>query len=271
MNELSLMCITNNYKLAHVADKIGVDYIFVDLEILGKEQRQGHLDTVISRHTLNDVKIIREAVSESKLLVRVNPINEKSHQEIENVINLGADVIMLPYFKSKEEVEKAIHFIDGRVKLFLLLETMDAVNDIDRILELGSKIDAIHIGLNDLHLSYKLSFMFEPFVNGIIDKLICKFKNSNVKFGIGGVAELGKGDIPAEFVLNEHFKLGSEMCILSRSFSRQEDYDDEDDFLMSYSKKVADVRYYWNNINNNDVKKNSDIFKKMILDKVNNK
>ena len=45
---LKLMYITNDERVAKVAESSGVDWIFVDLEILGKEKRQGHLDTVIS-------------------------------------------------------------------------------------------------------------------------------------------------------------------------------------------------------------------------------
>ncbi|CAH6918433.1 HpcH/HpaI aldolase [Vibrio chagasii] len=268
MNNLSLMCITNDYKLAELADNTGVDYIFVDLEILGKEERQGHLDTVISKHSLDDVREIRKIISKSKLLVRINPINSNSYQEVEQVIALGADVIMLPYFKSKEDVEQIIKLVRGRAELFLLLETKEAVDDIDRILLLKENISAFHIGLNDLHLSYKLNFMFEPFINGIVDHLVEKFKNNDVDFGIGGVAELGRGDIPAEFVLNEHFKLGSQMCILSRSFSQRENYDDENDFLQSYSEKILNIRKFWNNIKESEVNINSKVFKELIMDKV---
>lgn len=271
MSKLELMCITNDCKLARQADKSGVDYIFVDLELLGKELRQGHLDTVISKHEIEDVGKIRKVVSNSKLLVRVNPINDGSLYEIESVISYGADVIMLPYFKSKEDVETIVKLVRGRVKIILLLENKEAVEDIDRIIDLKDSFEAIHIGLNDLHLSYKLNFMFEPFVNGIIDDLVNKFRSNDIKFGIGGVAEIGKGDIPAELVLNEHFKLGSRMCILSRSFSQRDKYDNEAEFLISYSKKVQGLRDYWNRIVDSKVNDDSVHFRKLVLNKVNQK
>ena len=56
---LKLMYITNNIDIAKIAEKSGVDWIFIDLEINGKEERQGHLDTVISRHSIEDVKKIK--------------------------------------------------------------------------------------------------------------------------------------------------------------------------------------------------------------------
>ena len=62
---LKLMYITNNEDIAKVAEASGVDWIFVDLEINGKVERQGHLDTVISRHHIDDVKKIKQCINES--------------------------------------------------------------------------------------------------------------------------------------------------------------------------------------------------------------
>lgn len=75
---LKLMYITNDERIAKIAEDSGVDWVFIDLEINGKEQRQGHLDTVISRHSIRDVSKIKKVLSKSQLLVRVNPIFEGS-------------------------------------------------------------------------------------------------------------------------------------------------------------------------------------------------
>ena len=57
---LKLMYITNDENVAKIADKHGVDRIFVDLEQIGKQERQGGMDTVQSKHTLDDVKKIKK-------------------------------------------------------------------------------------------------------------------------------------------------------------------------------------------------------------------
>ena len=57
---LRFMYITNDEQIAKIAEACGVDWIFIDLEINGKEQRQGHLDTVISRHRIGDVRRIKQ-------------------------------------------------------------------------------------------------------------------------------------------------------------------------------------------------------------------
>ena len=72
---LKLMYITNKPEIARIAERAGVDRIFVDLEYIGKESRQGGMDTVQSHHTINDIADIRKSITKAQLLVRCNPIH----------------------------------------------------------------------------------------------------------------------------------------------------------------------------------------------------
>lgn len=110
------------------------------------------------------------------------------------MIQAGADIVMLPYFKTVEEVESFIKFVDGRAKALPLLETPEAVECIDDILELPG-LDEIFVGLNDLSLGYKKKFMFELLTDGTLENLCLKFKQKNLSFGFGGIASLGKGEV----------------------------------------------------------------------------
>jgi len=217
---MELIFITNDPGLAIQAQNSGIDRVMVDLEILGKQDRQGHLNTVISGHSLEDVGRIRSVLNLSKLLTRINPINDQSKSEVDSVIEYGADIIMLPMFKFATEVRAFIQLVNGRAKTCLLLETKEAVLDIDNILSVEG-IDEIHIGLNDLHLSMGLSFMFELLKNGTVDKLSKKIIEAGVKFGFGGVARLGSGRLDASLILSEHIRLNSSMVILSRDFKKK--------------------------------------------------
>ena len=123
---IRLMYITNDVQVARMAEEAGVDRIFVDLETLGKAERQGGMDTVQSKHTVADVERMRSAVTGAKLLVRVNPIHDGSSEEINSVIAAGADIVMLPMYKTPREAEKFISFVGGRAKTMLLLETKEA-------------------------------------------------------------------------------------------------------------------------------------------------
>lgn len=214
---LKLMYITNNPDVAIIAQKYGVDRIWVDLEVLGKEERQKNLDTVKSRHSVNDIKIISPQLSTSEMLVRVNPWNENSLREIDGVISAGAQLVMLPMWKTVKEVQSFIKAVGGRAKTVLLLETKAAAGIIDDVLRLTG-IDEIHIGLNDLHLDYNLKFMFELLSDGTVERLCKKIAEAGIPYGFGGIAGIGEGALPAEKIILEHYRLGSTRAILSRSF-----------------------------------------------------
>lgn len=214
---LKLMYITNQPEIALLAEQNGVDWVFVDLELNGKVERQGHLDTVISRHTVRDVSRLRAVLKHAELLVRVNPIFQGSRYEINEVINRGADVVMLPYYKSVDEVATFIELVDKRAGVCLLCETKEAVACMSDVLKLPG-IDYVHIGLNDLHLSYGQSFLFEPLADGTVEAVTRQLQIAGIPYGFGGIARIGEGRLPAEKVLGEHVRLGSSLAILSRSF-----------------------------------------------------
>jgi 2-keto-3-deoxy-L-rhamnonate aldolase RhmA len=240
---LKLMYITNNVNIAKIAENSGVDWIFIDLEINGKEKRQGYLDTVISRHNIFDIKRIKEVLTKSELLVRVNPIYEGSKEEINKVINDGADIVMLPYFMDKNEVETFVDYVNERAKVCLLLETPEAVENIDSILAVRG-INYIHIGLNDLHLGYKMKFMFELLADGTVEMLCKRIKEKEIPYGFGGIAQLGQGILPAENILAEHYRLGSSMVILSRSFCNVNKMEYFHEIKTLFETGIKDIRDY---------------------------
>ena len=244
---LTLMYITNHPLVAEIAQTAGVDRIWVDMEYIGKEERQSGMNTVKSHHTVEDVATLRTVVNKSLLQVRVNPIHPAtkdycdSKEEIEETIKAGADVVMLPMFKSPNEVGQFIDYVGGRAKVLLLLETREAFERIDEILALEG-IDEIHIGLNDLHLSFCQTFMFEPLCDGKVDRLAEIFKSKSMKFGFGGIARVGHGMLPAEFVIGEHYRLGSSAAILSRGFCNMNLVDDPNEVRDLFIEGVKTIR-----------------------------
>ena len=222
---LNLIYITNRPEVALIAESNGVQRIMVDMETLGKEERQKNMNTVKSHHTVEDVAAIAKVLTKSELLVRINPWHENSPKEIEAVIAAGADSIMLPMWKSEAEVEAFLRTVNKRVHTTLLLETKEAVECLDAVLQ-HPLLGDIHIGLNDLHLSYGLTFMFEPLTNGMVEALCKKCKAQGVRYGIGGIAKLSKGLVPSECVIMEHYRLGSTGAILSRTFCNAEEIGD---------------------------------------------
>ena len=215
---LKLMFITNSVDIAKIAQDAGVDRIWIDMEWIGKDERQKGLNTVKSHHTIEDIKNLRPVVNRSELLVRINPINEHTKNEVDETIEAGADIIMLPMFKTIEEVNYFIECVNKRVKTMLLIETPDAVNIVDELIKI-KEIDEFHIGLNDLSIAMKKTFMFDLLKDGIVDHIIEILKKSGKPYGFGGIARIGKGLVKSEYVIREHYRLGSTRAILSRSFA----------------------------------------------------
>lgn len=238
------MYITNNPFVAKAAELAGIDWIFIDLEFLGKELRQANMDTVKSRHSVSDIKLIKPCLKKSKLLVRINPINDNSKNEIDDSIDAGADILMLPYFKSYNEVKTFLSLVNFRVKTCLLLETIEAVKEI-KLITSDERIDFIHIGLNDLHLEIKLKFMFELLSNKVVDGIIQEISKTNIIYGFGGIAGIGEGDLPSEYIINEHYRLKSNMVILSRSFYKQNGLEkDVKSVFDIFEPKIKKIRSY---------------------------
>lgn len=241
---LEYFYITNSPDVAIACEKAGVDRIFIDMEYIGKDERQGGLDTVKNHHTVDDIINVKKVLKKAKLLVRVNPVYENSEYEIDCVVAAGADYIMLPMWKSPEEVEKFISFVNGRAKTILLLETDEARLCLDDILKIQG-IDEIYIGLNDLHLSQHKKFMFELYTDGTIDEITSKLNSANIPFGIGGVGKVNCNNLlSAENILCEHYRLGSSMVILARAFLNADHFNNSDDFAIAFKNGLKENKDY---------------------------
>lgn len=240
---LKLMYITNKPEVAEIAQESGVDIVWVDLETLGKEERQHNMNTVKSRHTLQDAANVSKVLTNSSLMVRVNCWNENSQAEINGAVTAGAQLIMLPMWKMVSEVKKFIDAVDGRAKPVLLIETKEAVECLDEVLKLKG-IYAFHIGLNDLHLSFGLKFMFQLLSDGTVEKICKKIAAANIPYGFGGIAKIGEGTLPAENIVLEHYRLGSTRAILSRSFCNAEQIGDLKEIKRIFKENVTKLREF---------------------------
>lgn len=241
---LKLMYITNDPRVARIAVDAGVDRIFIDMEVMGKAERQGHMDSVKSFHTFDDIRRVEQAVGgDGEVLVRINPFHEGTKAEIDQAIACGADIIMLPMWKSAAEVAAFVNFVGGRAKTMALLETKEADAALEEVLKIAD-LDEIHIGLNDLHLSYGRQFLFELLADGTVDRICGLLKKSGKRYGFGGVGRPGGGMLPAEYILAEHHRLGSGMVILSRSFCNTSAVTDYAEIESTFRRGVAEIRQW---------------------------
>ena len=242
---MEYISITNEVKLAQYFEYCGIDDIMVDLEIIGKKERQKGLNTVISAHSIEDIDKIKKCLTKSKCLVRINPMYEGTENEIEESIARKADIIMLPMFKTVEEVEIFVELVGERAMKYLLLETPQALVRVDDILDVDG-IDAVHIGLNDLSIGMGLDFLYEPLIGGIIEYLCQKIAHKKIKYGFGGVSRLEKGKL----ILSEHFRLGSKMVIINRDFRKYKDTYEEVIKEIDMQYEIRKINQYLDNLQN---------------------
>ncbi len=255
---MKTILITNQVEIASYAQSSGIDIIMVDLEILGKRERQNNLDTFITDHKLSDLQVIRECLTESKMLVRINPINKNSKKEIDSVIEHKPDYIMLPMFNLPSEVDYFLKCVNGRSKTILLFETVGSVCNVEDILSING-LDLAYVGLNDLSLELKLDFLFELLSGGVVEYLSKKFKEHNINFGFGGISRIDSGTLDPKLILSEHVRIGSQYVILSRSFHNNSknlfELKDKID-LKSEIKKIKDLYRQYSDSSSSSLEKN---------------
>lgn len=214
---MKLMILAADPISAIEAQKAGVDRIFYDLEWIGKNERQHGRNTVLSNNSIDDIPLVRQVLKESELLVRTNPIHAYSRTEVDKAIAYGADVLMLPMVVDQHDAEQYVKMVSGRARVCIMIETAAALARIDKILAVPD-VDEIFIGLNDLHISMGLTFMFELLSDGLVEYIADKCNKAGIPFGFGGIARIGEGDLPSDYILGEHVRLGSTSVILSRTF-----------------------------------------------------
>ncbi len=219
---IELIQITNDPAFARRCDQLGGMRVFVDLERLGKAERQAGRNTFISSHAVSDVGAVRKVLRDSRLMVRVNPLHPGTREEVQAVLAEGADLLMLPMFTQPAQLERFAGIVEGRVPVVALLETREALESLDRWIATPG-LQEVFVGLNDLHLSLRQRFMFEPLAQGLVDRVAEAAKAQGLRFGFGGIARANEGLLAGRDVLAEHLRLGSSSVILSRTFHREED------------------------------------------------
>lgn len=230
---LELFQITNDPALAKRCDALGGFRLFVDLERMGKAERQAGRNTFISEHQLADVARVRAVLRQSPLMVRVNPLHAGTRAEVDAVIGEGADLVMLPMFSGAGDLRAFSDIVAGRVPIVPLLENGAALASVDDWAGTPG-LHEIYVGLNDLHLSLGCRFMFEPLADGSVERVAQAARRHGLPFGFGGIARIDEGLLPGRDVLAEHLRLGSRAVILSRTFHR--------DSEMDFEREVAALR-----------------------------
>ena len=266
MRDINLFFCSNKPDIAAYAVACGVDRVFVDLETIGKQERQMASNCVMHSHTMSDVRKIRSVVPAGKLLVRINPVYCGTQEEVKQVVDSGADVIMLPMWKTMQEVEMFLSCVSGRTRVCLLAETPEGLACLPQLCQVP-EVDEFHIGLNDLSIALNKKFLFETLADGLVEEATQCLRDNNKTFGIGGIARIKEGLVPPEVLLGEHVRLGSVAAILSRTFDRNIQTLDALKKEMNFSEQVSMLKRIYRDYQHQSLEElyaNQMLFKRLV-------
>ena len=206
-------------QIARRADDAGVDRIGLDLEVIGKAERQRGLGTWVSQHTESQLDAMRQAVRRNELFCRINPIHRGSKGEIDRVVARGVDVLMLPMFTTIEEVERFVALVNGRAKAVILVEHRLAAEQIERIVRVPG-LDNVHVGLTDLSLSLGVSNRFALLASDLLDRIATAVRGEGLRLCVAGIGRAMDTSyaVPADAVYAQYPRLGATGALISRAF-----------------------------------------------------
>lgn len=211
---------TDDPALAASADQAGVDRIGLDLERLGKVERQGSGGEYwLSPHRENALARIRPMLRRARLFVRTNAPHPGWREEAERLLAQGAQVLMLPAFRDSGDVERASEIVAGRAELVPLIETSTALAEAETIASLPG-IRELHFGLNDLSLALGVRQRFRLLVDGRLERAARSAIGAGARIGLGGIARHrdSRLPVPPDLVYAQHARLGSRAALIARSF-----------------------------------------------------
>lgn len=211
---------TDDPLLAGLADAAGIDRVGVDLESHGKRERQAGLGTWVSTHRIERLPAVRGALARACLFARVNPVSADTPEEVERLIGFGVKVLMLPMFRSAEEVAWFAEVVDGRAAVVPLLETQAAARDIASVASVEG-VREIHVGVNDLALDLGMPNRFAVLDCELVERVSAHVRQAGLRFGVGGIGRVDDAGLPisSDLIYAQYPRLGATAALISRAFT----------------------------------------------------
>jgi hypothetical protein len=215
---------TDDPALAARADAAGVDRVGVDLERLGKAERQSGLGTWISAHAEHDLAALTPVLAHAAPFARVHPVNPDSAREVDAVIGLGARVLMLPMVATADDASRFVALVGGRAEVVLLVERREALEALPRLAAIEG-VDEVHVGLNDLALSIGYASRWQVLSGNRLCDAGAIVRAAGKRFGFGGIGRAGDDTlpIPSDLVYAEYARTGATAALLARAFASDAD------------------------------------------------
>jgi HpcH/HpaI aldolase/citrate lyase family len=212
---------TDDPELAARADAAGVNRIGVDLERLGKSERQRGMGTWISPHGYEDLDAVAAALSNAELFARLDPFHAGTARQLDEVLDRRGEVVMLPMAESPSEAREFTGLVDGAATVVLLVETREGIRRLPELVGIDG-VDEVHIGLNDLALSLGVRNRWLALAGDLVVRAGSIVTGAGKRFGLGAVGRPGDRGlpIPVDLVYAQYPRTGATAALLSRSFFR---------------------------------------------------
>lgn len=209
---MQLLLFSSDPLYAAKAVRAGIAQVVVDWEWRGKAERQAGRDTQINRATVDDLRAMRDAVGD-RVVCRINNSGGRV-AECRRAIDHGASEVWLPMVRSVAEVESCLDGIAGRARLGVMVETREAMR-------LGRELSRLplahaYIGLHDYHIDGGSRALFDPVIDGTIDRFRDDYDGA---LGFAGVTRPGGGHpVPQRLLLAAMVRLRCAFGVARRRF-----------------------------------------------------
>lgn len=135
---------------------------------------------------------------------------------VEEAVAGGASEVLVPMVRHEDEVDAVLEHARGRLGVGAMVETVEAVERIDRLVE--RPLARTYVGLVDLALQRGTASIFAAFHDGVVDHVASRVRG-RAPFGVGGLTLPGHGHpVPAMSLAGEIVRVGADFSFLRRSF-----------------------------------------------------
>ncbi len=160
----------NPLKLKHInrIDNLDADIIVLNLEdgVAPAMKRRALLLTAVFLSHLKE--------SRSRIIVRVNPIDEGGDEEIKFLNRIKPDSIRVAKIRTPEDVQKVLDILDPDIPLHISVETKESLENLTR-LNLQNCVECASLGIMDMLNSMGLSHSLLTLENPTIHYLLSRF------------------------------------------------------------------------------------------------
>jgi hypothetical protein len=215
VSRLELLLFTTDADQVREASAAGIAGFVVDWERRGKRERQRGFDTQINDGDAADLRRVRGS-TRARVLCRINGVHESTAEEVDLALACGADEILVPMVRRPSEAEGVLELVKERASVGMLVETHDALGHLAELARLP--LSRVYLGLNDLSIERRTSNLFEPVVDGTLERVREAFA---LPFGFAGLTLPDRGrPVPCRLLIGEMARIGCRFGVLRRSFLR---------------------------------------------------